>query len=301
MPPVRKKMLCTVLPGFLAIVLSLFIALAICAATQALDQNQLQIFAACSVMATIILSMILAFIISPQLNAKQAELDLKNYDFSPHEVQDEEVFVYESQSIWYLAPDPFDEPGEIIIKDDTSAATFFENCAQRITAIEEYADEFNNFCIFVNDDKPDPERKADIVIKKELVGDKFRLTIKERMSAVFSRDGIEVAGKKFTYDEVKAYFRAGFVNFGITAEVELVAGEFLFCFALSGRIVSIMKKYGIKPENAEVMEFILGDPKRAFRKIAMSLSLKQQVNYRIKKKKSIKNAHPRCIERGRVV
>lgn len=282
--PARKISLFIILPIFLTIVIALITAVIVCASSGAFTEEQLEIIAICTIFPLLVASILIAFVILPQLNAWQSGKDLEKYDFSEHEVQDEEIFVSETQSVWHLAADPFDKTEDITFENSEAAVTFLKSCSQRITAFEE-TDNFADVSIYTNNETLDPQAEITFLIHKELSETKVILTVTERIEAVFLPDGLVVAGKKFAYGEVETFFRATLLN-GVRTEVAMVVGTFLLNFALSGRIAAIIKKYGIKTDNDQTIDFILKDPRKAFRKIALSQSVKPKADFKIKKKKA---------------
>ncbi len=282
--PARKISLFIILPIFLTIVIALITAVVVCASSGAFTDEQLDIIAICTIFPLLVASILIAFVILPQLNAWQSGKDLEKYDFSDHEVADEEIFVSEVKSVWHLAADPFDKSENITFENSEAAVTFLKSCSQRITALEE-TDDFADVSIYTNNETLDPKAEITFVIHKEPNEDEVVLTVTERIKAVFLPDGLVVAGKKFTYGEVETFFRATLLN-GVRTEVAMVVGTFLLNFALSGRIAAIIKKYGIKTDNDQTIDFILKDPRKAFRKIALSQSVKPKANFKIKKKKA---------------
>ena len=282
--PARKISLFIILPIFLTIVIALITAVVVCASSGAFTDEQLDIIAICTIFPLLVASILIAFVILPQLNAWQSGKDLEKYDFSDHEVADEEIFVSEVKSVWHLAADPFDKSENITFENSEAAVTFLKSCSQRITALEE-TDDFADVSIYINRATLDPQAEITFVIHKEPNEHEVVLTATERIKAVFLPDGRVVADKKFAYGEVKAFFRATLLN-GVRAEVQMVAGAFLLNFALSGRIAAIIKKYGIKTDNDQTIDFILQDPRKAFRKIASSQSIRLKPNFEIKKKKA---------------
>lgn len=268
----------------MTIVIALITAVVVCASSGAFTDEQLDIIAICTIFPLLVASILIAFVILPQLNAWQSGKDLEKYDFSDHEVADEEIFVSEVKSVWHLAADPFDKSENITFENSEAAVTFLKSCSQRITALEE-TDDFADVSIYTNNETLDPKAEITFVIHKEPNEDEVVLTVTERIKAVFLPDGLVVAGKKFTYGEVETFFRATLLN-GVRTEVAMVVGTFLLNFALSGRIAAIIKKYGIKTDNDQTIDFILKDPRKAFRKIALSQSVKPKANFKIKKKKA---------------
>lgn len=283
--PARKISLFIILPIFLTIVIALITTVIVCAFSGAFTDEQLDIIAICTIFPLLVASILIAFVILPQLSAWQSGKDLEKYDFSEHEVEDEEIFVSETQSVWHLAADPFDKTEDIVFDNDKAASDYLKRCSERITALEASNDDLVDFCILIDSETIEPLSEITYNLHKELNENKVILTVTERIKAVFLPDGLVVAGKKFTYGEVETFFRATLLN-GVRTEVAMVVGTFLLNFALSGRIAAIIKKYGIKTDNDQTIDFILKDPRKAFRKIALSQSVKPKADFKIKKKKA---------------
>lgn len=83
------------------------------------------------------------------------------------------------------------------------------------------------------------------------------------------------------YDDVRAFCS---LRYDDTAQASIVveADEITATFAVGTKIYTALKKFGVQVENDEIIEFIMQDPKKAFRAVASTLSLKRQANYTLK-------------------
>ncbi len=270
-------MLCVVLPTYLALIIAIGIAiltLALCG----IDHEIFDVVASCLGGLIALLCLSEVFIVIPLCRKKQAMLDLENYDFSPYTPDDVETFSYSIQTEkYYFTPSPFDDDEGIVeLSDGKSADDYFSQFApERLKRIEELRakGEFMPFIIFdFNDDY------FNGTVEKRREGEYVTVTVTEKPEITFDTDGVHLGEKVFSYEQCEAYVFAEFAQpyacTSVSANI-ILSEECAVSFAFGTRIMSIIDKYKIALNNRELADFILGDPKRAFKLIGSKTKISE--------------------------
>lgn len=279
----QKTLLRVVLPCYLTYLAILLIALIIPAVINIMDENALNIYYICLILVFCFGNLIYAFALLPALRKKYGIESLKKIDLSPYDATDREVYEYTYTEIFHLLAEPFDEE-ETLILDNSSAQTFYEDMAKRLICWETDIDGFQSFTLRIDDDNE--LRNITYEINKKISGDRLEVTVKTRAELAFTPDGLEIAGKHYDYGNVSARCHAGFIKSDFRIGIFLQTDDCTAYFALCGKIIAIVRKYGISLENPELLEFILEDPDRAYAEIAGARSIRQQLDFTVKKKKA---------------
>lgn len=264
--------------GLMVIIVTLLLLIA-------LDLSNLVYAIATAVYFVLLLSsaFVIIFVIIPRCRAKQALIDLKNYDFTPHAVTDREKFSFDAKTQkYYYSPSPFDfDEGTVELADGDAADGYFSQFApERLKKYEELRiiGEFNPFEIYVF--------FGNIFlggsVEKKIEGGFVTVTVTERYNLTFESDGAHLGDKIFPYFSMQADALAYFVQNEARATVRLNLylgdGEsdetYIASFAFGARIAAIIDKYKIPVENREVFDCILSDPKEAFRTLGLKRKLK---------------------------
>lgn len=228
-------------------------------------------------------SFVIIFVIIPRCRAKQALIDLKNYDFTPHAITDRETFTFCAQTQkYYYTLSPFDnDEGTVELADGDSADGYFSQFApERLIKYEELriVGEFNPFEVYVF--------FGNIFlggsVEKRIEGDFVTVTVTERYDLIFESDGAHLGDKIFPYSSMQAYVLAYFVQdeARATVRLNLLLGDgesdetYAASFAFGTRIAAIVDRYKIPVENRKEFDYILSDPKEAFRMVGLKRKLK---------------------------
>lgn len=220
----------------------------------------------------LVVSYSIILVVIPLCRAKQAMLDLKDYDFSPYTPEETETF---SQTVrtekYYFTPSPFDDDeGVIELKSGEAAEDYFSQfsidrlqCFEELHANGELVP-FNVFDI-TND-------YFEGTVEKRREGEYITVTVTEKPTVTFAPDGIHLGEKIFAYEQCEAHIFAEFVNLYTHASVSVnivLSDDCAASFAFGTRIMSIIDKHKITVKDRELADFILADPERAFRLIGL--------------------------------
>lgn len=225
-------------------------------------------------------SLITAFVILPEIKVRQAKINLKNHDFSPYDDAEEEKFFAEIPfARYYFEPSPFDAEEFIILHGDGELKNYlnqFVSSPGRLLGMENLKSKWDFDAFYISDWSLAEKNNSIYSAEKKFEGEALCVTLSCRDEVIFKEDGVLAQGKFFPYSETEAMFVCGFVNgYGVIAKIVLhISCEMAASFALGTRIASVFRRYNIKTENAEQMNFVLADPEGAFIKVARSGKLK---------------------------
>lgn len=221
---------------------------------------------------------IFALFIMPRMRAKQATLDLAKYNFSPCDGDGDISFEAVLPAVtYYYAADPFDKDECVTLYGRSAAETLACTLADRYIVCDEV--DQNQFLPFFYNDNTSDERHTVYEIEKRVEGDILKLKIARHCKLSFTRDGIVAGQSLFKYESITAECGLWYDKQGVQARVAFDMDELTASFAVGTKIYATIKKFGIKVDNGEVLEFIMADPGKAFKAVAKTLSLKKQANY----------------------
>lgn len=272
----RKAMLYVTIPLYLsliAVVGAVILTLALCK----IDGGIFDTVTACLGGFIALLSLAVAFIVIPLCRAKQALLDMKNYDFSPCTPNETETFSHKMQTEkYYFTPSPFDDDEGITeLKSGKAVDDYFSQFApERLKIVEElriYGEFIPFTVIYYGDDY------FQGTVEKRKEGEYITVTVTETAAVSFLSDGVHCGEKVFPYGQCEAIVYAGFVQPYASAAVGvylILSDECAANFAFGARIMSVIDKHGISVKNPETANYILADPKKAFKKIGLRGRLK---------------------------
>lgn len=264
-------MLCAVLPAYLTFLIIASIVLAILLLCKT-PQNVLQIASGLYLFLLLAVSYIVVLLIIPLCRAKQAMLDLKNYDFSPYTPVDTETFSQSAQTErYYFTPSPFDDDEGIVqLSGGKAAEDYFSQFApERLKCVEELrsSGELSPFTVFDFNDE-----YFIGTVEKRNEGEYVTVTVTENPEITFATDGVHIGENRFDYEQCEAYIVAGFVPpyARVSASVNIfLSDDCAASFAFGTRIMSIIDRHKIAVRNRELADFILSDPERAFRLLGL--------------------------------
>ncbi|MDE7379671.1 MAG: hypothetical protein K2N14_01340 [Clostridia bacterium] len=274
----RKTLLCIMLPSYIALLIAIGVILftmMLCGAEQKTVEIAVYICIAVMLMVSFgILDLI------PHFRAKQAKIDLSNYDFNPYTPTDgEEVFEYVVPLEKYVfTAEPFDEDSDVELDSDDALTTYLSQYnpnnlleMEQLGSVGSFAPFFT---LYMNDNGE--SRSPVMIANKRVKGSLTEFTISYKYSAVFSEEGLTLNDEFFPYDKVAAQVDAYFFEFAVSARVIVICGDkCIASFAVGTKIAAVLKKYGISIDNPEMLEYILNDPDRAFRQIGLQGKLRK--------------------------
>lgn len=269
-----------VIPIYLSVILIMAAAILLVLQFAKPSNTVAYIMFACFFAVMLLLPLLFLFFGLPRMKTHQAMLELeKHYDFSPYEVGDEATFESVVPSaVFYYRADPFDKDEKTTRYGKDEAEKLASTLAGRRIGWAE--NEKINLPFFFHDRTAD-ERYTVYEIEKKVTGDTLELSVAQYCKLTFTQSGIVVGQSTFKYDNVRAFCSLWYDN---TAQARIVveADEITATFAVGTKIYAALKKFGVQVENNELLEYIMQDPRKAFRAVASTLSLKQQANYTLK-------------------
>lgn len=277
----QKKILCIATPIYIGIFLLLAVICAVLAACNVFTNEQMEIIVPIAVIVYLVVGTAVYMIFARLIKIRESAECLKNYDFSPVEITDNEQFCGRISVDYYYRADPFDKNEEVTLYGGKATDEYAAQFAGRIIGFDVNHDDDAPF--YINDLSAD-ERNSVYNIRKELCGDELKVSVAQTFSLAFTPDGIVVDKNTFSYDKITAECRAWYMNYEVHAKVIIsVPDEIMAVFSVGSRIAATLKKYNIPVENGELLDFIMESPKGAFRKIAGTISTKRAMNYTLKK------------------
>lgn len=271
-----KVMLRVVLPAYLAFVAVLLATLCVLVS---IDLPETVYMAASLIFLglLIIAGGVIIFIIIPRCRAAQALLDFENYDFAPYTPKESETFSYEFKTEkYYFTPSPFDDDeGVVGLTDGKSAADYFAQFTPDRLKIVESLHADGEFIPFNVIDYGNAYFNGYAEKKQE--GEYVTVTLTQKPEITFDSDGIRLGERVFKHEDCLAAVSAGFIQSDACASVCVLLvlnDECAAVFSFGARIAAIIDKYKIAVENREIFDYVLSDPKEAFRQIGLKRRLK---------------------------
>ena len=215
----------------------------------------------------------------PLLKVKQAKIDLRNYDFSHHNPEECQLSFKSCiplEKIYCIAG-PFDDDETVDFRG-AEVDRYMEQINKENIVSVELLDKDFDFHQFGVIDVTDKNNLFQI--KKEKNGNSLEITLNAVNSVEFTNEGITANGVFYPYDKVKAEFNAFCHSYidvmwhfdnCICADVTFSLGsdELYTNFALSGNILAIADKFNIEIENRNIADYIISNPERAFKQLAL--------------------------------
>lgn len=219
--------------------------------------------------------LLLAFL--PLCRVKQAKISLQNYDFSHCPVEDCKLS-YSNRVLTeklYCSASPFDTDEAVTLKGEETDAYLEQFVNENVYSVEIInVDEFQPFAVI-----DCTEENNLFEIKKTTDGKGgLEVTLSAIHTVEFSEEGITANGLFSPYEKVKALFYAyfimdtginAFINFYLCDEEDIIAS-----FALGGNILAVADRFGIEIENRETADYIMRNPEKASRQLALKNKIK---------------------------
>lgn len=275
--PLRRQ--CNILIALY--ILFVLVCGAVCFIPMLFPDNETAVYITVVCMALLFLagSLALCFILLPVLRVKQAKLDIANYDFTPV-TPDECEGTFENVlpiERYYFDAAPFDEDEKITLNGGEALGEYLAQYDLNGYKGMEFlgrTGEFTPFYLF--DFSANENNTAFVAEKKMMENGQLQMTLYAAYSLSFTPEGITANGKSYSYSEVKAMCDAMFTGFASSARIFILLGEDMNAsFAIGGKIMALLDKYGVRLENREVADYIMNDPPRAFRQIALQTKLRK--------------------------
>lgn len=226
-------------------------------------------------------SAVLVFAIVPALKKAQAREDLKKYDFAEYKsVAECEIFecARNAQRRTFVSS-PFDCSEHVTLKDVKALTEYLEQFSAEKNLECKYLEKITYPDPFFIGSFSDDIGAIQFTAEKSVIGDKTVVDISEIHRAEFNGDGIKIGDEIYPYTEICGAVYAKFgdiTDFAVSVRLILfVSDAIILSFALSGRIASVVKRFGIEIENRPVFDYIVSDPERAFIQTALQLNLKK--------------------------
>lgn len=224
---------------------------------------------------------VIIFVVVPRYRAAQALRDYENYDFTPYTPTDSETFSHTLPTEkYYFTPSPFDDDEGITeLKSGKAAADYFAQFSQDRLKMFESLQDGGAFIPFNVVDFGDTYFQGTVEKRKE--GEYVTVTVIQKPEITFGSDGVHLGGQLFKYEECSAVVSAGFIQSEACASISVLlvlSDECAAVFAFGSRIAAVIDKYKIRVENREIFDFILSDPRAAFRQVGLKRRLKIKKN-----------------------
>lgn len=227
---------------------------------------------ACIIVPSFIALILLLLAFLPLCRVKQAKISLQNYDFSYCPVEDCKLS-YSNRVLsekLFCSASPFDTDDIVTLKGEEVDAYLEQFCNENVYSVEIFnRDEFQPFEVIDY-----TEENYIYEIKKTTDGKGgLEITLSAVHTVEFHEDGITANSLFYPYEKVKALFYAYFsVDKGVNAAINFYLSEeqgIIASFALSGNILAIADKFNIEIENRNIADYIISNPERAFKQLAL--------------------------------
>ena len=211
---------------------------------------------------------IVIFIMMPNLRKIQAQLDIKNYDFTPYVPNEEETIYKEIPYMicQYDLPLDTDEDCKLTFKAWYQLENYLYNVLdeshlKNVLYLDAYDDFLSFYTFGLNEDK--------YIAYKEARENQTIITVNEQHEIIFTDDGLKIGNFLIGYKRIIAVAEAWF-TFKTYARIMLDCGNGIGAnIAICPRIIALLDKFGVQINDRFIADYILANPEQAFEIIAV--------------------------------
>jgi len=231
----------------------------------------------------ILSALVILLFIMPKMRIKQAQEDIKNYDFTPYTANGEKENFYNEIPIeihCFYSSNHFDEQdNEFAVDNKNAIKDYLDNFPQESRLKVVYLDPFNEFLKLYTFGTENNIGKLHYLVNKKTEGELTEVLITEQHEVTFTENGLKIGDVLYSYKKITATAEATF-TFNIYARIMLDCGNGIGAsFAISPKIIAVLDKFGMAINDRFIADFILADPAFAFDKIAKLASSKRIKKY----------------------